>query len=99
MGKRDWPDLALFGIGQIGSANRAWLDTQSGKIPQSVIRIAQQVACVPRLVQKRPYLDKFEAPEALDRCIRILGSRRIFLAIVQNRLILTGCTTNTALFN
>ena len=38
-------------------------------------------------IQNRPYLDKFEAPEALDRCIRILVSRRIFLAIVQNRLI------------
>ena len=46
--------------------------------------------------QKRPYLDKFEAPEALDRCIRILVSRRIFLAIVQNRLILLVCTTKTA---
>ena len=38
-------------------------------------------------VQNRPYLHKFEAPEALDRCIRILVSRCIFLAIVQNRLI------------
>ena len=46
--------------------------------------------------QKRPYLHKFEAPEGLDRCIRILVSRRIFLAIVQNRLILTCCTTKTA---
>ena len=30
--------------------------------------------------QKRPYLDKFEAPEALDRCIRILSARSSFLA-------------------
>ena len=38
-----------------------------------------------RAIQNRPYLGKFEAPEALDRCIQILVSRRIFLAIVRNR--------------
>ena len=37
--------------------------------------------------QNRPYLDKFEAPEPLDRSIRILEWRRIFLAIVRNQLI------------
>ena len=31
-------------------------------------------------VQNRPYLDKFESPEALDRCIRILWARSSFLA-------------------
>ena len=31
-------------------------------------------------IQNRPYLDKFEAPEALDRCIRILSVRSSFLA-------------------
>ena len=37
--------------------------------------------------QKRSYLGTFEAPGALDRCIRILVTSRIFLAIVQNRSI------------
>ena len=46
--------------------------------------------------QKRPYLNKFEAPEALDRCIRILMSRRIFLAILENPLTYCVCTTKTA---
>ena len=32
-----------------------------------------------RAIQNRPYLDKFEAPEALDRCIRILPARSSFL--------------------
>merc|ERR1712185_631222 len=31
-------------------------------------------------IQNRPYLDKFESPEALDRCIRILSARSSFLA-------------------
>ena len=30
-------------------------------------------------VQNSPYLTKFEAPEALDRCIRILSARSSFL--------------------
>ena len=46
--------------------------------------------------QKMPHLDKFEAPEALDRCIRILVWRRIFLAILQNRLTYCVCTTKPA---
>ena len=29
--------------------------------------------------QKLPYLYKFEAPEALDRCMRILSARSSFL--------------------
>ena len=33
-----------------------------------------------RATQNRPYFDKFEAPEALDRCIRILSARSSFLA-------------------
>mgnify|MGYP007000341703 CR=1 len=31
-------------------------------------------------VQNKPSLNKFEAPEALDRCIRILSARSSFLA-------------------
>ena len=31
-------------------------------------------------LQNTPYLNKFEAPEALDRCIRILSARSSFLA-------------------
>ena len=45
-----------------------WLDKQSGKRPQWVV------------IQNKPYLDKFEAPEALDQCIRILSARSMFLA-------------------
>ena len=33
-----------------------------------------------RAIQNMPYLDKFETPEALDRCIRILSARSSFLA-------------------
>ena len=43
IGKPECPDLPLFGIRWIGSASRAWLETQSGKRPQWVIRIAKSV--------------------------------------------------------
>ena len=46
----------------------------------------------------RLYLDKFEAPEALDRCIQILSVRSRLVAwfwyISANRLSLTVCTEN-----
>ena len=35
--------VAFVRLGRIGSANRAWLEAQSGKRPQAVIRTAQSV--------------------------------------------------------
>ena len=45
---------------------------------------------------KRTYFNKIVAPEALNQCIRILVWRRIFLALLQNRLTYSVCTTKTA---
>ena len=42
------------------------------------------------LTLKWPYLDKDGLPEALDRCIRILPPRRIFLAILRKSLDIVG---------
>ena len=61
-----------------------------------MVTVTTKVVTAALWAQKRRNRNKFEAAEALDRRIRILVSRRIFLAIVQNRLILTGCTTKTA---
>ena len=74
--------------GKIGS-NETWVPL-GGQVFRGGATLRAQSLTRPLVAlwaQKLPYLNKFEAPEALDRCIRILVSRRIFLAIVQNRLI------------